>query len=89
MLAGNCDGSGDGEGEGAPETDGGIEDGVNAPEEGTAKSGQAVHEEFVKRMGFVNAFGADNARMRKIRAVHFILNVPDSLRSRRNEPMSS
>lgn len=59
VLAGDGDGSGEGEGQGDAGADGGIEDGVDAAKIGAAEGGEAVAEEVVEGVDFVDAAGAD------------------------------
>ena len=56
VLAGNGDGSGHGHREGAALADGMVEDGVDAPEKGSAERGETVRDEFAERVAFVDAF---------------------------------
>ena len=61
MLPGDGNGPGDGDGQRAARADGAVEDRINAAQIRAAERGQAVGEQFVERLAFVDAAHAHGA----------------------------
>jgi hypothetical protein len=59
VLTADGNGSGDGEGERAAESDGSVEDGVDAAEEGSTECGEAVGEQLGHGVAFIDTADVD------------------------------